>query len=178
MTTSLTEEDRELLLSDLSGRLPYGVKVDRANSVYTLKNVASDGSVLLMGDPQQPAILSNVYIIKPYLRAMSDMSDDEVSELLHIRLSAIYGESCLYIRNLAKINDITYRKEEPYTGSISVWFSYLDNTRVYSKIEFLGLLTNITLSELDWLNKNHFDYRGLIEKGLAIAVTPNNNPYA
>ena len=29
----------------------------------------------------------------------------------------------------------------------------------------------------EWLNKHHFDYRGLIEKGLAIAVTEENNPY-
>lgn len=29
----------------------------------------------------------------------------------------------------------------------------------------------------DWLNKNMFDYRGLIPKGLAIAVTKENNPY-
>lgn len=29
----------------------------------------------------------------------------------------------------------------------------------------------------DWLDKNMFDYRGLIEKGLAIAVTKDNNPY-
>lgn len=29
----------------------------------------------------------------------------------------------------------------------------------------------------DWLNKNHFDYRGLIPMGLAIAVTKENNPY-
>lgn len=28
----------------------------------------------------------------------------------------------------------------------------------------------------DWLNKNHFDYRGLIEKGLAIDAT-NLNVY-
>jgi hypothetical protein len=33
--------------------------------------------------------------------------------------------------------------------------------------------TNFT----DWLNANHFDYRGLIEKGLAIEVTEKNNPY-
>ena len=26
----------------------------------------------------------------------------------------------------------------------------------------------------DWLNKNHFDYRGLIEKGLAIDATGLN----
>lgn len=29
----------------------------------------------------------------------------------------------------------------------------------------------------DWLNKNMFDYRGLIEKGFAIEVIENNNPY-
>lgn len=30
---------------------------------------------------------------------------------------------------------------------------------------------------IDWLNKNMFDYRCLIEKGLAIEVTKENNPY-
>lgn len=30
---------------------------------------------------------------------------------------------------------------------------------------------------VDALNKCHFDYRGLIGKGLAIAVTKENNPY-
>lgn len=30
---------------------------------------------------------------------------------------------------------------------------------------------------VDWLNAHHFDFRGLIEKGLAIEVTENNNPY-
>lgn len=29
----------------------------------------------------------------------------------------------------------------------------------------------------DWLNAHHFDYRGLIEKDLAIEVTEENNPY-
>ena len=29
----------------------------------------------------------------------------------------------------------------------------------------------------DWLNEHHFDYRGLIERGLAIEVTEENNPY-
>jgi len=34
-----------------------------------------------------------------------------------------------------------------------------------------------TVASIDWLNAHHFDYRGLIEKGLAIAVTEENNPY-
>ena len=29
----------------------------------------------------------------------------------------------------------------------------------------------------DFYNKNHLDFRGLIEKGLAIEVTEENNPY-
>jgi hypothetical protein len=27
---------------------------------------------------------------------------------------------------------------------------------------------------IDWLNENHFDYRGLIEKGLALDATGKN----
>lgn len=34
-----------------------------------------------------------------------------------------------------------------------------------------------TYKSIDWLNKYHFDYRGLIERGLAIEVTDDNNPY-
>ena len=30
---------------------------------------------------------------------------------------------------------------------------------------------NITYDTIDWLNKNHFDYRGLIEKSLALDAT-------
>ena len=30
---------------------------------------------------------------------------------------------------------------------------------------------------VDWLNTHYFDYRYLIEEGLAIAVTEENNPY-
>ena len=30
---------------------------------------------------------------------------------------------------------------------------------------------------VDYFNANHFDYRGLISKGLAIEVTEDNNPY-
>ena len=30
---------------------------------------------------------------------------------------------------------------------------------------------------IDWLNAHHFDYRGLIERGLAIEVAKDNNPY-
>lgn len=34
-----------------------------------------------------------------------------------------------------------------------------------------GNASTPTLASFDWLNKNHFDYRGLIEKGLALDAT-------
>lgn len=55
------------------------------------------------------------------------------------------------------------------------------------KVEYCDLQDKFLLSSLypvtdgyalyDWLNAHHFDYRGLIEKGLAIEVTKDNNHY-
>jgi hypothetical protein len=47
----------------------------------------------------------------------------------------------------------------------------------YEELEWAGDFENLSLPLLDWLNARHFDYRGLIEKGLSIAVTEENNPY-
>lgn len=35
----------------------------------------------------------------------------------------------------------------------------------------------VIASQIEWLNAHHFDYRGLIDRGLAIEVTDDNNPY-
>lgn len=43
----------------------------------------------------------------------------------------------------------------------------------YTKINLYGFHWNF----IDWCNSKHLDYRGLIEKGLAIEVTKDNNPY-
>ena len=37
-----------------------------------------------------------------------------------------------------------------------------------------GDILALSIEYYDWLNKNHFDYRGLIEKGLAIDATNLN----
>jgi hypothetical protein len=47
----------------------------------------------------------------------------------------------------------------------------------HTRIEDLMLRAKSIYNPLDWLNAHHFDYRGLIERGLAIAVTEENNPY-
>ena len=47
----------------------------------------------------------------------------------------------------------------------------------HTRIEDLMLRAKSQYKPIDWLNAHHFDYRGLIPKGLAIAVTEENNPY-
>ena len=36
------------------------------------------------------------------------------------------------------------------------------------------ILTNYIIDAIDWFNKHHLDYRGLIQKGLAIDATNLN----
>lgn len=46
--------------------------------------------------------------------------------------------------------------------------------KTYWELEHSGNMEHLSLPALDWLNENNFDYRGLIEKGLAIDATNLN----
>lgn len=50
---------------------------------------------------------------------------------------------------------------------------YIDSRVKNDSIDILDALAN-DMDAIDWLNKNLFDYRGLIEKGLAIDATGLN----
>ena len=50
---------------------------------------------------------------------------------------------------------------------------YIDSRVKNDSIDILDAPAN-DMDAIDWLNKNHFDYRGLIEKGLAIDATGLN----
>ena len=70
-------------------------------------------------------------------------------------------------------------KEELVDFGLAYWDNgkYTDengNTIIYGgkKIQLIP-----DIETYDWLNKKMFDYRGLIPKGRAIAVTEDNNPY-
>ena len=80
--------------------------------------------------------------------------------------------------NRLQINDVELK---PYLFPMS---SMTEEQKViygdlcYSIIQSLAKNMQSELNELiNWLNAHHFDYRGLIEKGLAIPVTKENNPY-
>lgn len=124
----MTQESKELLLKDISARLPYGVKVlinDPDRREYTLK--ADYGDLFLL-----KKVNTN---IKPYLRPMSSMTVEE---------KKIQKD---YVHHFLRNNLPDYEND----------FVFKDEAHEY----------------IDWLNKQHFDYRGLIEKGLALEAPTN-----
>lgn len=112
----MTREDKELLLKDLSGRLPYGVICDCLHDYHT-KASAVDAEDLTVYYPYCDE-WEPIGYCKPYLRQMSSMTEEEISEYKHF-------------------------------------------------IAFSGNPIG-SADFIDWLNSHHFDYRGLIEKGLAL----------
>lgn len=134
----MTQEEKELLFRDLSARLPYHVKV----KVWLKDGTTEEGFLDLehnYGDVLKDAFYFNdIKDIKPYLRSLSSMTEEELEEL----------------------NTLTYHN-----------ICVQDNA-------LCGHIYGVELVDIfDWLNANHFDYRGLIPKGLAIEVTKDNNPY-
>ena len=125
----MTQEDKELLLKDLSARLPYGVKV-QGNFKWGFDGQIMDDMRESVLDIETLEWLMNGIEVRPYLRPMSSMTEEEKKELGIISCDG----------NIEHKYGIFYRSQ-------------------------------------DYLNAHHFDYRGLIPKGLAIEVTEDNNPY-
>lgn len=137
----MMNEDKELLLRDLCARQLYGVMADYVGECIKVKYVAPHLGMIYIsyfGITKWETI----EVIKPYLRPMSSMTEEEDNERKQL------GILCAINGNHERIFD--------GFGNESV---------------------DTQLKALDWLNSHHFDYRGLIEKGLAIAVTKEYNPY-
>ena len=122
----MKQEEKELLLKDLSSRLPYGVKIcyifNEEECVSTIEKIDTFGYIW---DNYNGCY--HVREIKPYLFPMSSMTKEQ-SKIYHELIGGMFGTSAL-------IN-----------------FEILE----------------------EFFNKNHIDYRGLIEKGLANDATTLN----
>ena len=125
----MKQEDKELLLKDLCGRLPYGVIVQ--STFY-----CCDGTVLKHENETLTSNLLNYKIsrYKPYLLPMSSMTEEQKEELVRKRLGYY----------------------QVFEG-VGRRFFFERGYEVY-----------------EWLNEHHFDYRGLIEKSLALDATNLN----
>ena len=127
----MTQENKELLLKDLCARLPYNVIVDYGYNAFDVRkgNYVKHGSKRILDCDLLDVFISprqneKGEYIKPYLRPMSSMTEEE---------------KLMYEGLMIGIDNISYM-----------------------------------LDVIDWLNSHHFDYRGLIEKGLAIDATGLN----
>ena len=150
----MTQEDKDLLLKDLCGRLPYGVKIKTPSDCWTseegiceLKEIFKGGDGLFrIGD-----IGALIEYSKPYLFPLSSMTEEQWIDLKEY--SGFKYDGCLL--DLVK-----------YTDSVSTLEFWVEE-----------IPSNMIIRVFDWLNKNHFDYRGLIPMGLAKDATGLNIYY-
>jgi hypothetical protein len=128
----MTQEEKELLLKDLSARLPYGVNMKTCHCKLkeTLKTHMDINHLIDIG-------------WLPYLRPMSSMTEEEKHELYQV-----FQECPTIIKTFP---------------AYAEFFIYAD---IINSIDMVNVI--------DWLNSHHFDYRGLIQKGLAIDCTNLN----
>ena len=136
----MTQEEVQLLLKDLSARLPYGV------CVHIRYKEGEPCYGKLTSRDIQWFIDSNIEVIKPYLRTMSSMTEEEDKQRIQLGI---------------------WRSSQ--TNGHEVTGIKPDISQSYNSQAFQRALI--------FLLKNHFDIFGLIPKGLAIAVTKENNPY-
>lgn len=80
----MTREEKQLLIKDLSARLPYGVKFKIKYGFDTLEGMYYDGFI----NPNNEKYY-DIEDIKPYLRLLSSMTEEEKKELLKCTASTI-----------------------------------------------------------------------------------------
>jgi hypothetical protein len=143
----MTQRDKELLLKDLCGRLPYEIILVSPNERTTYQTDGNTAAELLVEEGW-----------KPYLRPLYSMTREEKKEF-----ERLIDE---------KLNRNTGQEDNEWTPWVLHYTTGIRNSIGGEKFYFDEMIFIY-----DWLNKNHFDYRDLIPKGLAIKVTKDNNPY-
>ena len=148
----MTQEHKELLLKDLCTRLPYGVKCIVTKSRIEEGQKGDMGKLVCIclegvnctGDIPFFSEFGN---FKPYLFPMSSMTEEEFTKLKE------YSGLKYDQLDLVSFQNGTYKCLDFYLSEVP---------------------SGAVIRVFDWLNTYHFDYRDLIQMGLAIDATKLN----
>lgn len=143
----MTREEKQMLLKDLCARLPYGVKVEiDGYNISVLEGI--DGDTI----STDRGINYPLRLVKPFLRPMSSMTEEETRKIIELSGILTSSENILSISVKEEFIDIKIDDGVCSTETRTLWFTEMP--------------TSITM--FDYLNARHFDYRGLIDMGLAL----------
>lgn len=135
----MTQEEKQLLLKDICSRLPYKVKIKiRSNDIRTVRAVDMVDGI--------------VHFVE----------SDSISPFgVHIEHPATFRQAVKpYFRPLSSMTE----KEQHEYDNLRLDNLALPKVHLYYPMRW----HTMDYLHVDWLNAHHFDYRGLIEKGLAL----------
>lgn len=140
----MTEENKKLLLIDLGSRLLYGVIVRHADAIV---------------DPEGNET-GEFFYRQGYLYDVCRM-DDMTTTIIESKGSEDegYDHICLLERTLPYLRPMSSMTAEEYKEYDSKRSHICDE---YNRYCFE------TIESIDWLLEHHFDFRGLLEKDLAL----------
>ena len=144
----MTQEQEYLLLEDICARLPYSVKCkyyDCCEGVYDEGTICGFESKIFI---QIDGGCIPTEEVKPYLLPLSSMTEEQFNELRNYCNCEINGWA---------LENVKLTKEY---HTLEFWVEIVPSYNI--------------IKLLDWLNKNYFDYRGLIDEDLAIDATNLN----
>ena len=156
--SKMKQEDKILLVKDLCSRLPYGVRVCHMTSEFS--GVLHNISVLHMYEGNDDS--DKFDSIVDYVADIDFFGDGYPYEVEEFK-PYLFPISSISSEQLKEVSEILGKEVEIFDNYLNI-VNHTRNTFSYLELDAL----------FDWFNKNHFDYRNLIEKGLAIDCTNLN----
>ena len=152
MTEKEIQAYKELLLKDISGRLPYGV----------------------IGQCEIDASYDTEFETIPQTHKFQAVAHGFNEDLLFVS-PMIENKDELEIANEEIVDGVYILDFKPYLFPLSSMTEKQKDEYQYITERWMNDPAYSISDSIDWLNKNNFDYRGLIEKGLAIPIL---NPFS
>lgn len=148
----MTQEEKQLLLKDLCARLPYDVKgkvyAETTNGEYDM-----DGELIFFDSPFD-VILDDINTSTEEIHVIAIGNEDTVDFIEDQQTCGFPYTIDEFKPYLRSMSSMTEEEKDDYENYTLHWCD---------KSEY-GYASEI----VDYLNQHHFDYRGLIEKGLAL----------